>query len=231
MPRNMSFMHTLEQMHNRSKTVTRRLGWYDLQVGDILNACEKCQGIEKGELVKIGQILVLDVRIEKLSKMTNHDCVLEGFPNMNAEEFIDFFQTEMSKRRLWKADKDALEKVNPITSAWYRAYEESKGLYIKRVIPEGKWVQSPVSRASLVNRIHFFHLGHDWCVYEKGEDQESQRRVHGSEEEAKFFARWMQFILPDLNEFVCEPCNPLSHPHLFDGSVKYWDASLDKWVD
>ena len=41
MPRNMSFMITKEQVRNRTKTVTRRLGWAFLKPGDIVNAVEK----------------------------------------------------------------------------------------------------------------------------------------------------------------------------------------------
>ena len=53
MPRNMSFSLTTDQVRNRTKTVTRRLGWWKnkhgkrlLQVGDIVNACVKCMGLQ-----------------------------------------------------------------------------------------------------------------------------------------------------------------------------------------
>lgn len=52
--RNMSFMLTTAQIRDRSKTVTRRLGWWNLRVGDVVMACEKCQGLGKG-----GKIITL----------------------------------------------------------------------------------------------------------------------------------------------------------------------------
>ena len=46
--RAMSFMLTTEQMRNRSKSVTRRLGWNTLKPGDRIIAAVKCQGLGKG---------------------------------------------------------------------------------------------------------------------------------------------------------------------------------------
>jgi hypothetical protein len=91
-PRNISFFHTQEQFRNRSKTVTRRLGWLFLKPGDILNACEKCQGLGKGGKIKrLGQIEVLSVRREPLNEITIEDCAAEGFPWMRPGDFVDFF--------------------------------------------------------------------------------------------------------------------------------------------
>lgn len=41
MPRNMSFSMTTEAVRNRTKTVTRRLGWEFLKPGDILWASDR----------------------------------------------------------------------------------------------------------------------------------------------------------------------------------------------
>jgi len=46
MPRNISFALTTKQIRNRSKTVTRRLGWLHIKKGDVLNACVKCMGLK-----------------------------------------------------------------------------------------------------------------------------------------------------------------------------------------
>ena len=93
--RNMSFMLTLEQIINRSKTVTRRNGWRFLQVGDSLQPVEKCQGLKKDEKIKPldspTKIQVVDVRREPLSNITKEDCVKEGFPEMTPREFIEFY--------------------------------------------------------------------------------------------------------------------------------------------
>ena len=41
--RNISFMLTTQQFRNRTKTVTRRMGWWNLKPGDILMGVEKRQ--------------------------------------------------------------------------------------------------------------------------------------------------------------------------------------------
>jgi len=89
MPRNMSFMITTDQIKSRIKTVTRRLGWNFLKPGEIVNACEKCRGLKAGQKVnKLCQIRIIGVRKELLNKITKSECVLEGFPDMNPEDFI-----------------------------------------------------------------------------------------------------------------------------------------------
>lgn len=92
MPRNMSFMLTTEQVKNKSKTVTRRLGWWFLKPGDILNAVEKCQGLKKGEKVKkIDQIRVKEAQGEPLYFINHNECIKEGFPDYMPEDFIEMF--------------------------------------------------------------------------------------------------------------------------------------------
>lgn len=92
MPRNISFFHTKAQIKAQTKTVTRRLGWLFLRPDDILNACEKCQGLRKGEKInKLCQIRVTSVRREALGAITADDCAAEGFPDMTPAEFVEFF--------------------------------------------------------------------------------------------------------------------------------------------
>ena len=92
MPRNMSFMLTKEQVKNRTKTVTRRLGWAFLKSGDIVNAVEKGMGLKKGEKVKrICQIRIISTRWEPLNKITKKECVKEGFWAMSPKDFIIMF--------------------------------------------------------------------------------------------------------------------------------------------
>jgi hypothetical protein len=92
MPRNMSFAKTTEQVRAGTKTVTRRLGWWFLKPGDIVNAVEKCRGLKKGEKVKlIRQIRIVSVRGETLSDVNGRECALEGFPEMRAEDFRRMF--------------------------------------------------------------------------------------------------------------------------------------------
>lgn len=100
--RNMSFMLTTEQIRNKTKTVTRRVGWKKLKLGTVLNACVKCQGLKKGEKIqKICQIRVIDIRFEKLNEMIRdqdygkRDASREGFPKLSGAEFVEMFCEHM----------------------------------------------------------------------------------------------------------------------------------------
>ena len=94
--RNMSFMLTKAQVYARRKTVTRRLGWDFLKPGDRVMACEKCQGLEKGEkIVKIVPITILFVDKIPLWDIDQLDCIREGFPDKSPWEFIEMFCKEM----------------------------------------------------------------------------------------------------------------------------------------
>lgn len=113
MPRNMSFILTTEQIRNRTKTVTRRLGWWFLKPGDILNACKKCQGLKKGEKIeKICQIRVMSVREERLIQINSADTVEEGFPYLTPDEFISMFCKEMGCNPWRYVNRIEFEYVN-----------------------------------------------------------------------------------------------------------------------
>lgn len=98
--RNMSFSMTTEAVRNRSKTVTRRLGWWNLKAGTILQAVEKAQGLRKGEHVKpICLIRVVSVAREPVGDICNDplrsfsrpETIAEGFPNLNCCDFVEMF--------------------------------------------------------------------------------------------------------------------------------------------
>jgi len=96
--RNISFSLTTRQVRERTKTVTRRMGWLNLKPGDRLQACEKCQGIPKGEhVVKLAVIEVVTAEPDKLRTLTDlieygrSEVILEGFPEMEPDEFVRFF--------------------------------------------------------------------------------------------------------------------------------------------
>lgn len=92
MPRNMSFQITTTQYRNRTKTVTRRLGWDMVKIGEVLNGVEKCQGLKKGEkMVKLGQHRVVNFRKEPLNAITKEECIKEGFPELEPYEFVEMF--------------------------------------------------------------------------------------------------------------------------------------------
>ncbi len=92
MPRGMSFWLTKQQMRDEIKDVTRRLGWWFLKPGDIVNAMEKCQGLKKGEKqVLIYPIEIISTRSEPLFFITQKECVREGFPDMTPFGFVEMF--------------------------------------------------------------------------------------------------------------------------------------------
>ena len=63
----MSFCLTTPQVRAGTKTVTRRIGWWNLKPGELLMAIEKGQGLKKGEHVtRIRPIRVVTVRRERL---------------------------------------------------------------------------------------------------------------------------------------------------------------------
>jgi len=87
---------------DRSKRVTRRLGWENLKVGDRLMGCVKCQGLKPGEQIeRLGEIEVVSVRREPLERMVkdpDYGCLeatKEGFPNLSGGGFVDMFCGEM----------------------------------------------------------------------------------------------------------------------------------------
>jgi hypothetical protein len=82
-----SFALTTAQVRDRSKTVTRRMGWRGLQPGMLLQPVVKAQGLKKGQHVeKIGgPIRVVSVRRERVDALLNYpdggrgDVEREGF--------------------------------------------------------------------------------------------------------------------------------------------------------
>lgn len=94
--RNMSFYHTTEQFKNRTKTITRRLGWQFLKPGDIVMGCVKCRGLKRGEKIEyLGPIRIVSGRRERLNQITDEDVIKEGFPDITRMEFVEFFIKKM----------------------------------------------------------------------------------------------------------------------------------------
>lgn len=92
MARNMSFALTTQQVRDRQKTVTRRLGWWFLCSGDVVNACVQCMGLKKGQKVDvICQIRIISVHPEELNWITQEDVIREGFPDWTPDQFVEMF--------------------------------------------------------------------------------------------------------------------------------------------
>ena len=105
----MSFSKTTEQVRNRTKTVTRRWGWWFLKPGDRVQAVEKGMGLKKGEKIKrIHIIECVDVRPDLLCEITKAECVLEGFPEMDPEDLVDLLLS-MRPRYCFRADPNRIE--------------------------------------------------------------------------------------------------------------------------
>jgi len=92
MPRNMSFALTQEQIKSKTKTVTRRMNWQCLKVGDIVNAVNKTMGLKKGERpIRLATLKITSIHREKLTKITQEECAKEGFPNYSPWDFVCLF--------------------------------------------------------------------------------------------------------------------------------------------
>jgi hypothetical protein len=139
--RNMSFMLTTEQIRNRTKTVTRRVGWTFLKPGDLVRAVERCQGLKKGEKMRpLAVLRVENVRREVLAQMTDglspsygvDEVRAEGFQEMTPAQFVEMFC--------------ATHKV-PDNRAW--------GL------PKRKRQAFPMLPCDEVTRIEFSYVDHD----------------------------------------------------------------------
>lgn len=75
----MSVSLTEAAVRDRSKTVTRRLGWLFLKPGDRLTLCRKVMGRKADEpLVRIAEVEVVSVRREPLFAMTDDDVPREA---------------------------------------------------------------------------------------------------------------------------------------------------------
>ena len=90
--RNMSFSKTTEQVRNKTKTVTRRFAWWNLKPGDRVMSVEKSQGLKRGEkVVPIWAIEIVSAKGEQVQdiRCKPNDLILEGFPDLPADEFIN----------------------------------------------------------------------------------------------------------------------------------------------
>lgn len=96
MPRLMSVALTEQAVRDRTKTVTRRLGWVFLKPGDRLTLCEKVMGRKPDEpLVRIAEVEVTSVRREGLHRIDYGDLALEGFAGWDRADFINYFCEHM----------------------------------------------------------------------------------------------------------------------------------------
>lgn len=94
MSRRMSCSMTIDAVRDQSKTVTRRHvdTWTRLTVGDRLTLIEKGMGLPKGaSQVVICEVEIVDVRVERLGRVTIDDVGREGLGHMSDLEFMEFW--------------------------------------------------------------------------------------------------------------------------------------------
>jgi hypothetical protein len=90
----MSVSMCVDAVKAQHKTVTRRHvnTWQLLKPGDRLTLIEKGMGLPKGaKQVVLAEVEVVDNRVERLMWINDDDVVAEGFPDMDATEFCDFW--------------------------------------------------------------------------------------------------------------------------------------------
>lgn len=109
--RNMSFIHTKQQIYDGTKTETTRKGWTDAKPGDRIMAIEQGMGLKKGE--KIKRIRVIEVvkneQIQvRLKFYKKKNVVAEGFLDLTPKQFIRQILFAKCKCRIG-------EEVNRIT--------------------------------------------------------------------------------------------------------------------
>jgi hypothetical protein len=107
----MSFALTQDQVRARTKTVTRRFGWYFLKPGDLVLPVEKAMGLKKGEKAKplCGPIRIVSTRAEMLCDIDDADVVREGFPEMRPHEFVDMLSSHYRDPALSYATVNRIE--------------------------------------------------------------------------------------------------------------------------
>ena len=102
---NMSYFLTTKQFIENKKDVTRRIGWTTLKDSDTYTAVLKSQGLKTGEkITKLGECMCISNAPEQLDEIIRNpyrdgskrsEMEREGFPDMTAEQFVNFFCKHM----------------------------------------------------------------------------------------------------------------------------------------
>jgi hypothetical protein len=97
----MSCSLTTQQVRDRTKTVTRRLGWRNVKPGELLCICEKVMGRQGKPLVRLAVVKVVKVSREPLNLMAlcedygRREAIKEGFPELDGYQFVKMFVNAM----------------------------------------------------------------------------------------------------------------------------------------
>jgi len=92
----MSVSLTEHAVVDRTKTVTRRLGWRHAHPGMRLTLCRKVMGRRRADgtvepLVRLAEVEIVGAWREQLKEITDMDVRREGFYPMSALWFVDMF--------------------------------------------------------------------------------------------------------------------------------------------
>lgn len=162
--RRMSFAETKEQIENREKWNTRRLGWLDLKPGACLVPVEKAMGLKKGErhkLVGDSPLIVQAVRRERLDSITFDEVALEGFPDWSPARFVDFFCSAMNCKH-W-------EDVTVVDFHYLAPHEGLKAVDRIEAYPERDKVKLEVTAFDLAG----FRVTDRWTIDANLDDRET----------------------------------------------------------
>lgn len=126
--RNMSYRLTKRQFLDGSKDITRRDGWAFLKAGEHYTGVEKSQGLKKGEkIVYLGQCICISNEPERVDEIIKRpirsdqfpvtgrmrtEMEREGFPDMSAEEFVEWFCDERDLDRSDEIQRIRFEHYN-----------------------------------------------------------------------------------------------------------------------
>ena len=87
--RRMSFAMNIPQFKDRTKTVTRRFGWWHLKPGDEVMGVERSMGLKRGQhMVELGVIRVVSVKEIGVRDVDEAELVLEGCGHMTVDQYI-----------------------------------------------------------------------------------------------------------------------------------------------
>jgi hypothetical protein len=126
---------TKRQVRERSKTVTRRFGWWFLKPGDLVCAVEKGMGLKAGEKInRLATIRIVSTRAEPLNAITKDDVAREGFPTWTPAQFVNFLadhyacpiDKEVNRIEFEYVDALVWSDELPTATGWYWCWETGR---------------------------------------------------------------------------------------------------------
>lgn len=126
MPRLMAVSLTEASVMDRTKTVTRRLGWRHLRPGDRLTLCRKVMGRRRADgtvepLVRLAEVEVVDVRRDKLWAITDDEIAREAVLDQPwVEVYVDSGQPTPQAWVWWYCEQFGVQPDAEVTRIEWR---------------------------------------------------------------------------------------------------------------